>query len=285
MYPALFSTVITGDRPEEVARRTRAFGLRSVQFVPGPAEFGAALDQGQVAASFARWAAAYRAEGITICAAGAYVNLLHRDPPRRQRNLDVFAACLRALHILGCSVISTETGTYTAGDWDHDERNGTPEAWDDLRQVTATLVAVAAREGVTILYEPYIVNVCASAELGARLVREIDSPHLALLMDPTNWFGAATARPEDVASVLDKGFAAERGLFRLAHAKDVAPPRPGREKPELPGPGQGILDYPRYLHLLRQHGYDGPLVIEHLTEAEVPAAVAFIEAQLQALPG
>lgn len=89
--------------------------------------------------------------------------------------------------------------------------------------------------------------------------------------------------PEHVAAVLEQGFAAERDLFHLAHAKDVAPPKPGRDKPDLPGPGQGILDYPRYLRLLREHGYDGPLVIEHLTEAELPAAVAFIEAQLQVL--
>lgn len=284
MYPALFSSVIHGGSPEEVAARTRSFGLRSVQFAPDPAAFQAPIDGREVTASFARWGAAYRAEGIDICAVGAYLNLLHRDAQRRQRNLDLFTAYLRALPTLDCTAISTETGTYAAGDWDDDERNGTPQAWDDLRRVTETLVAVAAREGVTILYEPYIVNVCASAELGARLVREIGSAHLGLLMDPTNWFSATTAQPEFVTAVLEQGFAAERGLFHLAHAKDVTPPRPGREKPELPGPGQGILDYPRYLRLLREHGYDGPLVVEHLTEAELPAAVAFIGAQLQALP-
>jgi sugar phosphate isomerase/epimerase len=102
-------------------------------------------------------------------------------------------------------------------------------------------------------------------------------------MDPTIWFTAAIARPEHVAAVLQQGFAAEAGLFRLAHAKDVLPPRPGREKPDLPGPGPGILDYPRYLRLLRDSGYAGPLVIEHLTETDLPAALAFLVAQMQAL--
>lgn len=281
MYPSLFSTVVTGDDPKDVARRTRALDLRNIQFVPDSARFGAQVDDKQVAASFEHWATAYRREGIEICAVGAYINLLHSDPERRRHNIAIFTAYLRAMHVLGCRYISTETGTYAAGEWDFDARNRTPAAWDDLRQVTDTLVGVAIQCKATILYEPYIVNVCSSPEQAARLVNEIGSPHLALLMDPTNWFSADAVQPEQVPDVLERGFAAERGLFRLAHAKDVAPPRPGREKPELPGPGQGILDYPRYLRLLRQHGYDGPLIIEHLTEDEVPAAVAFVASQIQ----
>jgi sugar phosphate isomerase/epimerase len=42
-------------------------------------------------------------------------------------------------------------------------------------------------------------------------------------------------------------------------------------------PGQGILDYATYVGLLRAHNYAGPLVIEHLTEAEVPDAVRYVQ--------
>jgi sugar phosphate isomerase/epimerase len=83
-----------------------------------------------------------------------------------------------------------------------------------------------------------------------------------MLMDPTNWFTNEMLDEKTVMSTLQSGFEAERGLFDLAHAKDVAPPTveaPG--KPALPGPGQGVLNYPEYVRLLDEAGYGGPLVI------------------------
>ena len=56
-----------------------------------------------------------------------------------------------------------------------------------------------------------------------------------MLMDPTNWFNNDMLDVETVTSTLHAGFEAEKGLFHLAHAKDVAPPTtksPG--KPALP---------------------------------------------------
>ena len=44
-----------------------------------------------------------------------------------------------------------------------------------------------------------------------------------------------------------------------------------------------MLNYPEYVRLLDEAGYTGPLVIEHLTESEVPEAVSFVSAQLSAL--
>jgi sugar phosphate isomerase/epimerase len=179
---------------------------------------------------------------------------------------------------LGCRYISTETGSYApTGDWDFDPKNRTPEAWEDLRRVTEELLEVAEDNDVVILYEPYIVNVCYTAELGAEFVRQYDSPHLAMLMDPTNWFEAEMVQPERIPEVIEHGFEAERGLFRLAHAKDVTPAPQGEDKPGLPGPGQGMLDYATYVRLLKEHGYEGPLIIEHLTEAEVPDAVEYVQ--------
>jgi sugar phosphate isomerase/epimerase len=278
MYLSIFSNVIKGETPEAVARKTRGYGLRSVQFIPSRAEIGFGFDARMAETSFERWAEAYRREGIEVCGVGGYLNLLHHDPERRRQNLGAFKAYLRGMRTLGCRYISTETGSYApTGDWDFDPRNRTPAAWDDLRRVTDELLAVAAQEDVVILYEPYIVNVCFSPELGARFVREMASAHLALLMDPTNWFEADVVRPELVVEVIERGFAAERGLFRLAHAKDVTPAAPGADKPGLPGPGQGLLDYATYVRLLKAHGYDGPLIVEHLTEAEVPAALAYVQ--------
>jgi sugar phosphate isomerase/epimerase len=272
----IFSNVVGGASPEEVAARTSGYGLRAVQFIPAAAGIGFGFDGSQPDEDFGRWAAAYRREGVEVAGVGGYINLLHHDPGQRARNVETFKGFLRHMGELGTRLISTETGTYaTSGDWDHHPDNRTPRAWDDLRQVTEDLLAVAEQEDVVILYEPYIVNVAHTPELAARLVREMDSPHLRLLMDPTNWFEVEML--ERVQEVIEHGFAVERGLFLLAHAKDVTHPTRDPRKPDLPAAGQGLLDYATYVRLLREHGYSGPLIIEHLTEAEIPRTMRYVE--------
>jgi sugar phosphate isomerase/epimerase len=278
MYLSIFSNVITGVSPADVARKTRAYGLRSVQFVPDEVNIGWGFDRNGATGSFAEWADAYHHEGIEICGVAGYLNLLHHDPAKRRYNIDTFASFLRGMSTLGCRYISTETGSLApTGDWDFDPQNRTRQAWDELRRVTDELLEVAAREDVVILYEPYIANVCYTPELGAQFVREVNSPHLAMMMDPTNWFDVELAQPAHVRDMLERGFTAERGLFRLAHAKDMTPAEPGADKPRLPGPGRGIIDYARYVQLLHAHGYSGPLIMEHLTADDVPEAMRYVQ--------
>jgi sugar phosphate isomerase/epimerase len=44
-----------------------------------------------------------------------------------------------------------------------------------------------------------------------------------------------------------------------------------------------VLDYDRYLRLLRQSGYDGALILHSLEEDQVDPAVAFLRGKLAAL--
>jgi sugar phosphate isomerase/epimerase len=282
MQLAVFSNVIQGSGPAEVAAKTRAYGFDAVQFIPRGISIGFGFDRDDPESSFEVWARAYADAGVEVPAIGAYLNLLHHDPDVRRENMKKFKAFMAEMGHFGATLISTETGSLSVtSDWDPDPANFKPEALDELRGVTDEILPVAEANNVVILYEPYVVHVCYTPEMGAEFVRSYDSPHLQMLMDPTNWFGVDDLDPDTVTATLRRGFAAEHGLFRLAHAKDVAPARePGALKPALPGPGQGVLNYPEYIKLLRAEGYDGPLVIEHLTEPEVPDAVGFVRRQL-----
>ena len=66
MYPAIFSNVITGRDPEEIAARTREFGLTAVQFVPREVQVGFGFDTDSPALSgdFTRWRKDYDAAGV-----------------------------------------------------------------------------------------------------------------------------------------------------------------------------------------------------------------------------
>jgi sugar phosphate isomerase/epimerase len=52
---------------------------------------------------------------------------------------------------------------------------------------------------------------------------------------------------------------------------------------EYPSVGLGDLNYELYLSLLQQHCPDIPLIVEHLEEADVARAKAFVDDRLAAL--
>ena len=269
------SYTVGGWEPGDVARRTKALGVRTVQLM-------AVADQSGEPGAFlggtlGEWIRAYAREGVEVCAVGCYVNVVHPDPEIRKLGLNQLKACLGQAGALGIRLVSTETGTYNrASDWASAPDNRTPSAIDDLRAVTEDLLQVAFDAGVVLLYEPYVANVLHSPRIAADFVRQYDSPHLALVMDPTNWFEADDVNREGVQRLLHSGFEAERGLFQLAHAKDVSPPIDGQELPDLGGPGSGCLDYGLYTALLAEHSYAGPLILEHISEEQAPAALAFV---------
>ncbi|MEX2558734.1 MAG: hypothetical protein WD403_02415 [Pirellulales bacterium] len=55
----------------------------------------------------------------------------------------------------------------------------------------------------------------------------------------------------------------------MAHAKDLV--RDGEAGDQAAG--SGLLDYRRYLSLLSQAHYGGPLILHGLSEAEVPRTI------------
>ena len=122
------------------------------------------------------------------------------------------------------SLYSTETGSLSqTSDWDFDPANRTPEAYDALRRATDEILPIAV-ENTLSSSTNHTLSMFATALRPALHFSEYNSPHLQMLMDPTNWFNNDMLDAETVTSTLQAGFEAEKGLFHLAHAKDVAPP-------------------------------------------------------------
>jgi sugar phosphate isomerase/epimerase len=76
--------------------------------------------------------------------------------------------------------------------------------------------------------------------------------------------------------ILDEAFALLGKDVVLAHAKDLDHDGEAGHKPA----GQGVLDYDRYLALLRKYHFPGPLLLHGLTPAQVPGCMAFLRARM-----
>jgi sugar phosphate isomerase/epimerase len=101
-----------------------------------------------------------------------------------------------------------------------------------------------------------------------------------VVMDPNNYFTPELLERQD--EVLRNAFQQVGHCIALAHAKDVLAV-PGKRKCALPRAGTGALNWPLFLRLLHDAGYDGALVIEHLREPEIAETRDFVIGQLAQL--
>lgn len=149
------------------------------------------------------------------------------------------------------------------------------------------------------------VGACLAIETGPepafvmeRLMKTIDSPGLRVNYDPANliiWPALLVERgrepgPYDKAEAIGT-FEPNEGVKRLGpyvvhtHAKDAMVDETGKRK-EVPL-GQGWVEWPRYLGLLKSAGYEGYLAVERETGddpiGDVTRAVEFLRSQLAAL--
>jgi sugar phosphate isomerase/epimerase len=254
-----------------------ANGIESVQF--NMACCGLPSMPDEVSASLAEEVrAAHAARGISMAAVSGTFNMIHPDTAVREtglRRLRVLAGAARAM---GTGLITLCTGSRDAQDmWRRHPDNDLPDAWRDLVASLEKALQIAEQHDVTLGFEPEVANVIDTAAKGRKLLNEMQSPRLKVVFDAANLFRAGDLAR--MPHVLGEAFEHLGGDIVLAHAKDLS--HDGEAGHQAAGTGK--LDYDLYLKLLRQHGYDGPLVLHGLDEAQVPAAVAFLKGKLDAV--
>lgn len=220
------------------------------------------------------------ARNLTMASVSGTFNMSHPDPVERQRGLQQLATLAAACERLGTSVISLCTGTRDLNNkWRYHPDNGSPEAWRDLVASMQSAVLSAAEHDVTLVVEPEVSNVVDSAAKARRLLDEMRSPHLKIVIDGANLFPAGTLPHQRM--ILDEAFSLLGDDVVLAHAKDLS--RDGAAGNQAAG--TGLLDYDHYLSLLRGIGFDGPLILHGLAESQVDQAVSFLEGRLSSTTG
>jgi sugar phosphate isomerase/epimerase len=213
--------------------------------------------------------------GIEMAAVCGLYNMIHPDEENRReglRRLRVLAAnCER----LGTSVVALCTGTRDPDNmWRRHPGNDSTEAWQDLVDSMREALEIAERYRVTLAFEPEVSNVVDSVEKGRRLLAEMDSPYLKVVMDPANIFHRGEL--PQMREKISEAFSLLGDDIVIAHAKDLD--RDG-EAGHLAA-GKGLLDYDRYLSLLNAIERDIPLILHGLGEDQVEGCVSFLQKKM-----
>jgi sugar phosphate isomerase/epimerase len=214
--------------------------------------------------------------GISIAAVSGTFNMIDPVKERRDTGMRRLGQLAGACALLGTKIITLCTGTRDPDDmWRGHPANDRPDSWADLLAAMEQALAIAEEHDLWLAIEPETANVIDSPAKARRLLDELRSPRLKIIIDPANLFHV-----EDLPhqrGILDAAFDLLGPDIVLAHAKDV---RVVDGSVHHVAAGTGLLDYAYYLTLLRPAPV--PLIVHGLAEAEVERALGFLRRVLGA---
>jgi sugar phosphate isomerase/epimerase len=274
MIPGIFAKTFTRPSVEEVFAAVAKQHLRCVQFNFACAGLPSLPDAVEPALlERIRKSAAERR--IEIAAISGTFNMIHPDPRQRRDGLRRLGVIAGACAGLGAEIITLCTGSRDAENmWRRHPDNDSSAAWRDLHVTLTKALTTADKYGVTLGVEPESGNVVDSARKARRLLDEMKSPRLKIIIDPANLF-----HPGDLprmGEILDEGFDLLGGDLVLAHAKELGADGHASSL----ALGRGVLDWDRYLSLLGAARFVGPLIMHGFEEKDVTASVKFLRDKL-----
>ena len=188
----------------------------------------------------------YEDYGLELCGLSGNVAAARQQPGRGGRchdpvrRLSDFAA---ELQLPGERLIVTTTSGGASANWEADKNL--------LCERLGTLAADAEQSGVMVGIEPHVESTLHLPEQALWLLAQVNSPALTIHFDISH-FNVQGLDMEAVVAQL-----APHCLH--THVKDERGLAPNHE---FLIPGEGEMDYVRYLRAMDQAGYDGHIVVE-----------------------
>ena len=214
---------------------------------------------------------------MVVAAVAGNANMVDVDPERRRAAIDRLSMIIRACRSAGTDVVATCTGSrHPESMWHHHPDNALEETWRVLRRTLEQVLPVAEAAGITVAFEPEINNVASDAKKSRRLIDDMGSPNLKVVMDAANIFGKDDL--PRMREILDEAFDLLGDHVAIAHGKDLDH---GGDAGHLAA-GTGKLDYAHYVALLSNLDFDVPIILHGLSEQQVPASAAMLRSHAAA---
>ena len=274
MQAGIFAKTFSAPAALGALKAAKAAGFETVQFNMACCGLPAMPDA-IAPETIAEIADASRETGVSIAAISATYNMIHPDPKVRADGMRKLEVILKTARGMGTSLVTLCTGTRDAEDqWRHHPDNQGAEAWRDLLTEMGKAAALAEAHDAFLGIEPELANVVNSADAAKRLLNEVSSSRLRIVLDPANLF--ETASEQERRAIVAHAAETLAGSISMAHAKDR------NTNGGFVAAGTGVIDFPHFLTCLTQAGFDGPLVAHGLSEAEAPGVSAFLRKVLSA---
>lgn len=274
MKLGIFAKTFEGTQPGAVLDAVASAGFVAAQYNMACSGLAAMPDLIEVEQARAV-ADAARTAAIEIVAVSGTYNMIHPDRAVREAGHRRLTVLAERSHAMSTRLITLCTGTRDLHDqWKEHPDNDTPEAWRDLTEAMETAIGIADRYDIDLGIEPELANVINSAAKARKLIDEMQSPRIKIVLDPANLFEKATLDEQrtTVSAAID--LLADRIV--MAHAKDR------NADGSFATAGKGVLDYAHYLGRLRAIGFTDSLITHGLAASEAEGVARFLSETLEA---
>ena len=194
--------------------------------------------------------------GLECAVLGCYLNIADPNPERRAKTQEIYKAHLRFAPMIGARVVGTET--FANPEMRMAEPAGqSEEAFRLFMDSLEPLVRCAEENGAVLAIEPVWNHVIATPERAARMLEEMPSDHLQIILDAVNLVSPENAgKTEDI---IRNAISLLGDRVRILHMKDFVMTPEG--KMDACACGMGSMKYEQLLAFGRAK--DLPMTLEN----------------------
>lgn len=127
----------------------------------------------------------FQEKKLDIAVLGCYLNLANPDPAKMREIVEKYKAHIRFASLLGCGVVGTETGAPNV-EYKYEPVCHSEEALELFIRNLRPVVEYAEKMGVIFAIEPVWKHIVCNPVRARRVLDEIDSPNLQIILDPVN---------------------------------------------------------------------------------------------------
>ena len=212
----------------------------------------------------------FEESGLECAVLGCYLNLADPDPERRAGTQEIYKAHLRFAAAIGARVVGTETYANPESRF----TEPAPQSEEAFRLLTDSLrpvVRCAEETGAVLAVEPVWYHIISTPERAARMLEELNSDHVQIILDAVNLISPEEAgRAEEI---IRNAISLLGDRVRILHMKDFIITPGG--KMEACACGLGGMRYEQLLSFAA--GRDLPMTLENTVPDNAEAARLYLE--------
>lgn len=184
--------------------------------------------------------------GIDFAVLGCYLNLANPEPDQIKKITETYISHLRFAALLGCGVVGTETGCPNV-EYRYEAACHSEEAYQTFVTNLRPVITAAEKLGVLLAIEPVRSHIIYDSKRARRLLDEIASPNLRIILDPVNLLGMDNYQQQ--TEVLKEAIELLGEETAVVHIKDYIVEG---EKLKSCAAGLGIFDYEPLIRFIKQ---------------------------------
>ena len=208
--------------------------------------------------------------GLECAVLGCYLNLADPDPERRARTQEIYKAHLRFAPKIGARVVGTETFANKESHF-ADPAPQSEEAFRLFMDSLRPVVRCAEETGAVLAVEPVWYHIISTAERAQRMLEELPSDHLQIILDAVNLI--SPERAPHAGEIIRDAISRLGDRVRILHMKDFVLTADG--KMDACACGLGSMRYEQLLAF----GIAGnlPMTLENTVPENAEAARLYLE--------